>query len=100
MLSPSPELVMFRRGKDKLLHRATHQSGFTNNNKCTLKSDAHVGYAQKMATVKVPLIMRSSTAFLQTVVVLIGIGALALMLWEPHLEGRNTHATVFEVYFN
>jgi hypothetical protein len=37
--------------------------------------------------------------FLQVVVVLIGIGALALMLWEPHLEGRNAHATVFEIYF-
>jgi hypothetical protein len=32
--------------------------------------------------------------------VLIGIGALALMLWEPHLEGRNAHATLFEIYFN
>lgn len=30
---------------------------------------------------------------------LIGIGALALMLWEPHLEGRNVHATLFEIYF-
>src|ERR1041384_3340359 len=42
---------------------------------------------------------RSSTIFLQIVIVLIGIGALALMLWEPHLEGRNAHATVFEIYF-
>jgi hypothetical protein len=42
---------------------------------------------------------RSSTIFLQIVVVLIGIGALALMLWEPHIEGRNKHATLFEVYF-
>jgi hypothetical protein len=42
---------------------------------------------------------RSSTIFLQIVIVLIGIGALALMLWEPHLEGRNAHATFFEVYF-
>ena len=32
--------------------------------------------------------------------VLIGIGALAFLLGEPHLEGRNKHATVFEVYFN
>ena len=31
---------------------------------------------------------------------LIGIGALALMLWEPHLEGRNAHATLFQIYFN
>ena len=42
---------------------------------------------------------RSSTIFLQVVVVLIGIGALALMLWEPHLEGRNVNATLFEIYF-
>jgi hypothetical protein len=41
---------------------------------------------------------RSSTLFLQVVIVLIGIGVLAFMLWEPHLEGRNVHATVFEIY--
>jgi len=32
--------------------------------------------------------------------VLIGIGALAFMLWEPHIEGRNAHATLSEIYFN
>src|SRR5258705_6240482 len=42
---------------------------------------------------------RSSTIFLQVVIVLIGIGTLALMLWEPHIEGRNVHATLFEIYF-
>jgi Protein of unknown function (DUF2975) len=42
---------------------------------------------------------KTSTIFLQVVIVLIGIGALALMLWEPHIEGRNAHATLFEVYF-
>ncbi len=42
---------------------------------------------------------RSSTIFLQVVIVLIGIGALALLLWEPHIEGRNAHATPFEIYF-
>jgi hypothetical protein len=42
---------------------------------------------------------RSSTMFLQAVIVLIGIGTLALMLWEPHIEGRNAHATLFEIYF-
>src|SRR5215211_3326744 len=52
-----------------------------------------------MANVKAPPRNRSSTAFLQTIIVLIGVGALALMLWEPHLEGRNAHATTFEVYF-
>jgi hypothetical protein len=43
---------------------------------------------------------RAPTAFLQVVIVLIGIGALALMLWEPHVEGRNAHATLFQIYFN
>ena len=42
---------------------------------------------------------KSSTVFLQVVIVLIGIGVLALMLWEPHLEGRNVNATLFEIYF-
>jgi hypothetical protein len=42
---------------------------------------------------------RSSTIFLQVVIVLFALGALALMLWEPHLEGRNAHATPFEIYF-
>ena len=42
---------------------------------------------------------KSSTIFLQGVIVLIGIGALAIMLWEPHVEGRKAHATPFEIYF-
>jgi hypothetical protein len=42
---------------------------------------------------------RSSTVFLQMVIVLFGLGALALMLWEPQIEGRNANATQFEVYF-
>ncbi len=37
--------------------------------------------------------------FLQAVVVFVGVVALVCMLWEPHLEGRNAHATLFEVYF-
>ena len=52
-----------------------------------------------MANLKAPPMKRSSAAFLQAIIVLIGIGALAIMLWEPHLEGRNKHATLFEVYF-
>src|ERR1044072_5143802 len=47
----------------------------------------------KMRSLVVP------TIFLQAVIVLIGIGSLALMLWEPHIEGRNAHATLFEIYF-
>ena len=42
---------------------------------------------------------RGSTIFLQVVIVALGIGVLALMLWEPHVEGRNANATVFEIYF-
>ncbi|HEV7485735.1 MAG TPA: DUF2975 domain-containing protein [Thermoanaerobaculia bacterium] len=48
---------------------------------------------------KAPSAKRGSTIFLQVVIVLIGLGVLALMLWEPHLEGRNAHATLFEIYF-
>lgn len=43
---------------------------------------------------------RGSTVFLRVVLVLIAIGALALLLWEPHIEGRNAHATTFQIYFN
>jgi hypothetical protein len=42
---------------------------------------------------------RSSIIFLQVVVVLIGMGALTLLLWEPQIEGVNAHATNFEIYF-
>ncbi|HEX5284391.1 MAG TPA: DUF2975 domain-containing protein [Bryocella sp.] len=38
--------------------------------------------------------------FLQVVVVLIGIGSLALLLVEPQHEGRNVHSTLFQVYFH
>lgn len=43
---------------------------------------------------------KGSTVFLQVVIVLVGIGALALMLWEPHLEGRNARATLVQIYFH
>jgi hypothetical protein len=52
-----------------------------------------------MANVNASRMKRTSTAFLQIVIVIIGVGALAFLLWEPHIEGRNAHATVFEVYF-
>ena len=52
-----------------------------------------------MTNLKTPPMKQSSSVFLQIVIVLVGLGALALLLWEPHLEGRNKHSTVFEVYF-
>ena len=34
------------------------------------------------------------------VIILIGIGALALLLWEPHTEGVNARTTFFAVYLD
>lgn len=53
-----------------------------------------------MTNAKTPLIKRSSTAFLQAVIILVALGALTILLWEPHVEGRNANATTFEIYFN
>ena len=53
-----------------------------------------------MNNLKTSSIKRSSTIILQVVIVLIGIGAIVFLLWEPHIEGRNVHATLFEIYFN
>lgn len=52
-----------------------------------------------METLKSIPLKKGSTIFLQVVIVLIGIGALALLLWEPHIEGRNANASLFEIYF-
>jgi hypothetical protein len=42
---------------------------------------------------------RSTARFLQSLTVLFGLAVLAFLLVEPHFEGRNARATVFEVYF-
>lgn len=42
---------------------------------------------------------RSTAFFLQTATMLFGIAVLVFLLWEPHVEGRNAHATLFEIYF-
>jgi hypothetical protein len=41
---------------------------------------------------------RWSTTFLQVITVFVGIGVMALLVWEPHIEGRNAHATLTEIY--
>lgn len=41
----------------------------------------------------------TSTKILQAVIVLIGIGTLAFLLWEPQVEGVNARASFFEIYF-
>jgi len=43
---------------------------------------------------------RISTVFLQTVIVLIGIGALAILLWFPLTEGRAANLDLFHIYFD
>ena len=43
---------------------------------------------------------KSSTIFLQGIIVLIGMGALALLLWEPQVEGRNAHVGFFQAYLH
>ena len=43
---------------------------------------------------------KSLAIFLQSLTVLIGIGVLVFMLVEPLFEGRNTNATLFQVYLN
>ena len=42
---------------------------------------------------------RGSTIFLQIVILLLGAGVLAFLVWEPQVEGRNANATQFEIYF-
>ncbi len=42
---------------------------------------------------------KSLTIFLQVVIVLIALGAVAFLLWEPQVEGVNVNATNFEIYF-
>jgi Protein of unknown function (DUF2975) len=42
---------------------------------------------------------RAPISFLRIVIFLVGVGALAFLLWEPRVEGRNAHATLFEIYF-
>ena len=43
---------------------------------------------------------RGATLFLRGIIVLIGIGALAVMIWEPRIEGRNANADWVRIYFH
>jgi len=42
---------------------------------------------------------RGSILFLRAVILLVGAGVLAALLWEPHLEGRNANADLTTIYF-
>ena len=43
---------------------------------------------------------RISIVFLQAVIVLMGIGALAILIWFPLTEGRATNLDLFSIYFD
>ena len=43
---------------------------------------------------------RPSTAFLRAVTVLVGLVVLAVLVFEPHVEGRNMDATPAEIYLH
>ena len=42
---------------------------------------------------------RGSILFLRAVILLVGVGVLAGLLWEPQVEGRNVNADQFTIYF-
>jgi hypothetical protein len=42
---------------------------------------------------------RGSILFLRAVILLVGVGVLAGLLWEPQLEGRNADADLVTIYF-
>jgi len=35
----------------------------------------------------------------QGMLALLAVGALVFLLWEPHVEGRNRNATLYQIYF-
>ena len=73
--------------------------GILNNDKNILTNDKRP-ITMGAQEFKGPPMKRGSTVFLQVVVVLIGMAALAFLLREPHVEGVNKHARFFEVYFD
>lgn len=42
---------------------------------------------------------RCAKAALQALIVLLGLAVLAFLFWEPTVEGRNAHVTLFQTYF-
>lgn len=54
-----------------------------------------------MNNLRVLSMKKSTTIFLQVVIVAVGIGAFTFLLWEPRIEGVNEHATtLYEIYFD
>jgi hypothetical protein len=53
-----------------------------------------------MSNPKTIPIKRTSTAFLQSILILFALAALAFLLWEPHTEGVNAHASLSQMYLD
>lgn len=54
-----------------------------------------------MNNFKASSMKKSSTIFLKIVLILMGLIVLSVMLWFPHIEGRNANApTFFSVYLH
>lgn len=67
--------------------------------KCILANDSHGVGKRSCNRRRDSNGQARSKAVLQAVTVIGGPGAMALMLWFPHIEGRNANSTAFEVYF-
>lgn len=52
-----------------------------------------------MNNTKNPALAKGMATLIQAIIVMIGVGVFAFMLVEPHFEGRNANATLFEIYF-
>ena len=61
---------------------------------------AVAGIVGVIKTLRKNTVKNSSTVFLQTILVVLGVGALLALIAMPQVEGRNVNATLFEVYFN
>jgi hypothetical protein len=87
--------------QEKRPHRISKEHGARIPAPCCLPSSEWFIHSAQIinSCFKAPAMIRTPTIFLQAVIVLVAAGALAFLLWEPQVEGRNTHATQFEIYF-
>lgn len=58
-----------------------------------------VGYNCSIVMKKTLSIKKGSTSFLKFVIFIVALLSAAILLWFPHLEGRNDNATLFQIYF-
>src|SRR5207344_3258983 len=70
------------------------------NNKYILTNDKYLLQYEKHSKFMRTTLKRSSTIFLQLVIVLIGIVALAVMIRFPLTEGAAVNKDLFSIYFN